>query len=166
MSFISWLSSDTSSCCLSLTRASPSLLNSPSGDPSCQGTHMKEECLHGVVVSRWKHPLGVLMFSLSMFSTIQTLLLNPAPSCCRFHVVTLNRTTPTYCVSLLIYNNSRTSISSLAISFINIHILYVTRYMYYHIYFHICSMSYYHSIIFPAIMSSLSHALTFYPTIP
>ena len=36
-SFSSWPSLDTPSCCLFLVQASPSLLNSPSGDPSCQG---------------------------------------------------------------------------------------------------------------------------------
>ena len=33
-------------------QASPSLLNSPSADPSCQGIHKQEECQHGVPVSR------------------------------------------------------------------------------------------------------------------
>jgi len=43
-------------------QASPSLLNSPSADPSCQGIHKQEECQHGVPVSR-QNILSVLFSS-------------------------------------------------------------------------------------------------------
>ena len=43
-------------------QASPSLLNSPSSDPSCQGLHKQEECQHGVPVSR-QNILSVLFSS-------------------------------------------------------------------------------------------------------